>query len=245
MAGRIFISYSKEQPEPTKALAAFLTGKGYSVWWDANLTSGERFRDAIDREIEAADAAIVIWTPHSITSEWVISEADHAKRRGKLITVRTRELEPWRIPKPYNTYHADIIDDPDAILTSVRRIAGEPPSPKPSPGGGLSEQSIQEALALEHWQAIKDRADPVLLRTFLSDFASSKCASLAVAQLRALASAAWKKVSQKNESDLSAFVAEWPEAAETALASGLISRLQATRAAAQAKQQKKAEHTQP
>ena len=116
MPGRIFISYSKADPEPTRALADFLTAQGYSVWWDTNLTSGEVFREVIDRELAAADAVIVIWTAHSVASNWVIAEADDAARRGKLITVRTKDLEPWRIPKPYNTYHTDIVDGGHAVL---------------------------------------------------------------------------------------------------------------------------------
>ncbi len=59
MPGRIFISYSKAEPKPTQELAAFLTAQGYTVWWDTNLTSGEVFREVIDRELAAADAVIV------------------------------------------------------------------------------------------------------------------------------------------------------------------------------------------
>jgi TIR domain len=77
MGKRVFISYSKSDPEPTRELADFLTARGYSVWWDTNLTAGEIFRKTIDREINAADAVIVIWTPHSVTSDWVVAEADH------------------------------------------------------------------------------------------------------------------------------------------------------------------------
>ena len=124
MPGRIFISYSKAEPEPTRALADFLTAQGYSVWWDTNLTSGEVFREVIDRELAAADAVIVIWTAHSVASNWVISEADDAARRSKLITLRTGDLEPWRIPKPYNTYQADLVDNRDAVLAAVRRVGG-------------------------------------------------------------------------------------------------------------------------
>ena len=76
MAGRIFISYSKADPEPTRGLADFLTAQGYSVWWDTNLTSGEVFREVIDRELAAADAAIVIWTAHSVASNWVAAIQD-------------------------------------------------------------------------------------------------------------------------------------------------------------------------
>ena len=97
MPGRVFISYSKAEPQPTQELAEFLTAQGYSVWWDTNLTSGEVFREVIDREIAVADAVIVIWTNASVTSKWVISEADDATHKNKLITVRTKDLDPRRI----------------------------------------------------------------------------------------------------------------------------------------------------
>ena len=174
MPGRIFISYSKADPEPTRALADFLTAQGYTVWWDTNLTSGEVFREVIDRELAAADAAIVIWTAHSVASNWVISEADDAARRNKLITVRTANLEPWRIPKPYNTYQADLVTNRDAVLAAVRRVAGEAP--------GLSE-AMHEALAVKHWQAIKASQDPERLGQFLREYGNTKCGALARGEL--------------------------------------------------------------
>lgn len=128
MSARVFISYSKQDPRPTQELASLLETEGYTVWWDTNLTSGEVFREVIDRELDAADAVIVIWTQQSIASRWVIAEADHADRHGKLIPVRTSDVEPWRIPKPYNTYQTNLIDDRKAIRDAIRRIAGARPA---------------------------------------------------------------------------------------------------------------------
>jgi hypothetical protein len=124
VAARIFISYSKKDPQPTRDLAAYLTSEGYSVWWDTDLTAGEDFRDVIDRELEAADAVIVIWTGHSIESKWVKAEADHADRDGKLIPLRARGIDTWSIPKPFGTYQTDFVDDCAAVLKAVRRIVG-------------------------------------------------------------------------------------------------------------------------
>ncbi len=147
MVGRIFISYSKAEPGPTEKLAKFLTARGYIVWWDTNLNAGEVFRKVIDRELDAADAVIVIWTPNSVASDWVIAEADHAARQNKLITVRTQDLQPWRIPKPYNTYQTDTVDNHQGILRAVRCLAGEPPKPEVMPSPGLSGAASHEALA--------------------------------------------------------------------------------------------------
>jgi len=193
MPGRIFISYSKAEPEPTQELAASLAAQGYSVWWDTNLTSGEVFREVIDRELDAADAVIVIWTSHSVASNWVIAEADHAARRNRLITVRAQDLEPWRIPKPYNTYQADLVDNRNAVLAAVRRVAGEPPKPEVKSSPNLSEAALNEALALEHWRAIKTSADPTKFRSFLADFGDTKCAPLARAEFERLAKSELQK----------------------------------------------------
>jgi hypothetical protein len=168
MAGRIFISYSKA--EPSRALADFLTAQGYTVWWDTNLTSGEVFREVIDRELAAADAVIVIWPAHSVASNWVVAEAGDAARRNKLITVRTGDLEPWRIPKPYNTYHTDIVDNRDAVLAAVRRVAGEPPKPEVKPSRILFEATQKEAFTLQHAQA---RSQAKLSANAKKDSASS------------------------------------------------------------------------
>src|SRR5262249_8539694 len=80
----IFISYSKQHPQPPRDLAAYLEREGYSVWWDTNLLAGEIFREVIDRELNAAKAVIVIWTRESVRSDWVLAEADQADRHGKL-----------------------------------------------------------------------------------------------------------------------------------------------------------------
>jgi formylglycine-generating enzyme required for sulfatase activity len=82
----------------------------------------------IDRELDAADAVIVVWTQQSIASRWVIAEADHADRHRKLVPVRSSDLEPWQIPKPYNTYQTNLIDDRKAIRDAIRRIAGLRPA---------------------------------------------------------------------------------------------------------------------
>ena len=125
MAGKVFISYSTVTPEPTKALAAFLEAEGYSVWWDTSVLSGESF-DQVIRQIEAADAVVVIWTPSSVY--WVKSEADRGHKAGKLVPLRTKDLDTSRIPAPYDTtYHTALVEDRQAVLAAVQRLAGNPP----------------------------------------------------------------------------------------------------------------------
>src|SRR5262245_61124103 len=122
MLGKIFISYSKQTPEPTKQLATFLESQGYAVWWDIKIESGKRFRDAINQGLEGSDAVIVIWTPASIKSDWVVAEAEYGDRLNRLITLRTSDVEPHLIPMPFSIRHADLVTNRDAILATLTNV---------------------------------------------------------------------------------------------------------------------------
>ena len=115
----VFISYSKRRSEPAKALAEQLNAKGIEVWWDTSLKSGQAFDDVIRKELEAADAAIVIWTPELATSQYVKMEAGIAFGWDKLITVRTADLSAEDIPQPFGRLHADIVTDVERVMIAL------------------------------------------------------------------------------------------------------------------------------
>lgn len=153
----IFISYSKQQPQPTRELADYLTSEGYSVWWDAHVTAGETFREIIDRELDAAGAVIVIWTPASIGSKWVLAEADHADQDRKLIPLRTKDVDVRYIPKPYSTYHTDVADNRAAVLAAVRRVVGVRQAKREeieSPGVVSIFETLRQEMILARWRRI-------------------------------------------------------------------------------------------
>ena len=118
----VFISYSKSHTEATRNLAKELEGKGITVWWDTDLLAGESFRERIMQEIKACKAAIVIWTPDSVHSDYVLSEAERARVARKLIQLRTPDLEPDELPPPFDTMHAPLIDDQRAIYGSLAKL---------------------------------------------------------------------------------------------------------------------------
>ncbi len=118
----IFISYSKAYAEVTQRLADELERMGLSVWWDTELVAGESYRQRIQQEINSARAAIVIWTPDSITSEFVISEASRAHAQRKLIQVRTGDVEVKDIPPPFDVSHVALVDDRKSITGALRRL---------------------------------------------------------------------------------------------------------------------------
>ena len=65
-------------------LVAALQAEGFSVWWDEDLTPKGAWDATLEQEIAAAATVVVLWSPRSVTSDWVRTEAhygqDHAKR---------------------------------------------------------------------------------------------------------------------------------------------------------------------
>ena len=122
MSRTIFISYASSEKALVEGLAAFLEKGGYEVWWDAHLLAGEQFRNKIDEQLDDCAVAIVIWTPTSVKSKWVIAEAEHADRLGKLVTARSPNLDPIRIPKPFGVYHAEQADNFQGIEKAIREL---------------------------------------------------------------------------------------------------------------------------
>ncbi len=139
----VFISYSKSRRAETVSLAAYLQGLGFSVWWDTDIVPGERFRDAINAELGRARAAIVIWTPASVKSDWVISEATRAHRRGILIGVHTKDVQLDDIPSPFDVRHTELVTDRAAIVSALARMGVTPAPGASSPGPAPARAKIR------------------------------------------------------------------------------------------------------
>jgi hypothetical protein len=124
----IFISYSKKDHEEARLLAAYLEAKGFSVWWDTSLKSGEQFRKVIMTELGRARAAIVIWTEYSIDSDWVQSEAGRAHADRKLIPVKAKSLQYKDIPPPFDNMHIENVSQRENILGAIVAQLAKPES---------------------------------------------------------------------------------------------------------------------
>lgn len=127
----IFISYSKTDRIETAKLSAFLESHGYAVWWDNDLQSGDEFRDVIIGELAKARAVIVIWSPTSINSDWVRSEAGRAHADRKLIPVRSSEIDYKQIPPPFDVLHTEPINNRENIRAAVVGQLAKPDTPIP------------------------------------------------------------------------------------------------------------------
>lgn len=91
----VFVSYKREDSEIANRVVAALRESGITVWWDDGITPRQAWDTEIEQAISAASTVLVLWSPRSVTSEWVRTEAHYGKDRGKLVPVL---VEPCTIP---------------------------------------------------------------------------------------------------------------------------------------------------
>jgi len=103
----VFVSYARGDKTRVAPLVAAIEAKGWSVWWDPEITPGQEFDDQIDAEIDKAKAVLVVWSPLSVASRWVRGEAREAAERGILVPVR---FEQARLPMDVRAIHTTDMD---------------------------------------------------------------------------------------------------------------------------------------
>ena len=131
----IFLSYSRTDKARAATLVAALEARGWSVWWDREVSTGEEFDRVIGAALDAARAVIVIWSPASVESRWVRGEARVGADRGILIPVR---FEQATLPIDVRAIHTTDLDhwngDPagDAFVAleqSLAKLIEQPAAP--------------------------------------------------------------------------------------------------------------------
>lgn len=120
----IFISYANEDRERIRPLVLELMKTGWSVFWDRSIPTGQTWQKVIGHEIETCRTMIVIWSRHSVESDWVLDEADEGKRRQVLFPLRIDD-----VPLPYGFRRIQVTDllRDDAVQWSrgMRRLIGD------------------------------------------------------------------------------------------------------------------------
>ena len=81
----IFLSYAHEDRLKAQNLAAALSARGYTLWWDELIEGGAQFARSIRDALEAADAVVVLWSAKSVESDWVQDEAAQGRDRKRLV----------------------------------------------------------------------------------------------------------------------------------------------------------------
>ncbi|MGP8322084.1 MAG: SUMF1/EgtB/PvdO family nonheme iron enzyme, partial [Methanosarcinaceae archaeon] len=131
MSEEICLSYEKSDYNKVRILAEALDKKGYSIWWDRNIHGGERYARVITKKLNNAQCVIVLWSKHSVESDWVLDEAGLAK--DKLIPILIDKVD---IPLGFGQIHTiDFLDWQETLpntkfnhlLESVKKMIGSPP----------------------------------------------------------------------------------------------------------------------
>ncbi len=104
----LFISYASEDRDFARALAKALGDSGWSIWWDREIITGQTFDDVIERELDAAKGVVVLWSKHSIASDWVRNEAGVAAERGVLLPAN---IDGTRLPLEFRRRQTAVLKD--------------------------------------------------------------------------------------------------------------------------------------
>ena len=89
MSRQIFISYSSKDASLINKLAGIIADqeKDWDVWWDKKLPPGKKFDRAIGDALDRSSCIVVVWSPNSVKSDWVLDEALEARERDILIPI--------------------------------------------------------------------------------------------------------------------------------------------------------------
>jgi TIR domain len=117
----VFISYSSKDVTHAEALEVLLEKAGLTVWRDKKrLVPGTNYVFSIHDGIERAKRVVVLWSPNSIASDYVIAEAEFARNARKLIPVA---IVPCSPPVPFNVDHglplSVVTADPKILLRAL------------------------------------------------------------------------------------------------------------------------------
>lgn len=128
----IFISYNQEDRRWVEGFAKALASRGWSVWWDRSIPTGESFDRVIEQALTNTKCVVVVWSTRSVNSDWVKAEAEAAKKRKILLPVRieevtlplgfsrlqTQSLVGWEVGQPHAGYQ-QLQQDIARLVTSA------------------------------------------------------------------------------------------------------------------------------
>lgn len=90
----IFLSYAEEDRGIAQALTGHLERLGWSVWWDRRIPAGKTWRGVIEEALHSTRCMIVLWSRHSVVSQWVQEEAEEGRALGMLVPVFIEQVRP-------------------------------------------------------------------------------------------------------------------------------------------------------
>ena len=109
----VFISYSSRDRQRIAPLLQLLEHWGVSVFWDQKILPGDDLRKRLVQHIESAKAILVVWSSHSIASDFVRHAAAFALTQRRIIQLL---LDPsLKVPAPFHAF---------GVMEFLRAVAG-------------------------------------------------------------------------------------------------------------------------
>ena len=106
----LFISYAKDDRERARRVAEALEKRGWRVWWDREIPPGRSFDEVIQEAIDEARCVVVLWSRHSVASNWVKTEAVEGASRNALVPAM---LDAVKLPLEFRRIQAADLTDWD------------------------------------------------------------------------------------------------------------------------------------
>lgn len=147
----IFLSYASQDRDRARSVAAALNSEEVPVWWDRDLSAGQRFEQVIRDKLSRANCVVVLWSRHSVESDWVKDEANEGKRRNVLVPAL---IDNVPIPYGFGQIHTANLtrwngsrDDPEfvafrAAITQLLGVNTKLPQPTTDSGSSIWKPAL-------------------------------------------------------------------------------------------------------
>jgi hypothetical protein len=154
----VFISYAYEDTQVAHRLADDLKAQGWQTWIaPESIRPGEKWVDAINRGLDECGVYIVVLTPVSVNSKWVVSETNVAielEHQGMLRFIPA-EVENCEVPPLWSAYQfvsfeADYANGLAVLLAELERKPSPTQTPRSNVPGRISTGLSRSFAAVRH-----------------------------------------------------------------------------------------------
>ena len=131
---RLLISHSSLDGELAEKLASVIRRcslRTIDVWHssdesaDSGLAPGQRWFDTIRENLQKSDAVILLMTPNSVRSSWVLFEAGFGAGVSNLeIMPLVLGVDIYQVPNPLSQWQIYRTNAPEAVMTFLRKLFG-------------------------------------------------------------------------------------------------------------------------
>lgn len=128
---KVFISHSSRDKWIARKISQEIEELGVSTFLDEkNIETGDSIDGAIGAHLKDSDELLMLLSPTSITSPWVLIEIGGAKALGKRLVPILLHVPPNDVPSPLRDYLARDLNDVDKYYDELRaRLKGGTPKP--------------------------------------------------------------------------------------------------------------------